>query len=473
MTEKWKSAPGAPADVSRLQDASSARHKLDAGERIVARAPRTIADTGLDQNFLLELIAKSTLLLGKVSLTQLVQRLKLGAGVLDSVVAFAVRERVMEIVRRGANDIDVELQLTDNGRVRATEYMARCRYAGPAPVALATYEEVILRQSVRQIQATRASVRAAFAGLTVKPALLDDIGGAVNSGKPVIFFGPPGSGKTSLAERLGRLLPGRVAVPYAIAIENEVIQVFDPLIHEPCETAGLDGALSPQADARWQICRRPTVLSGGELTLDMLELRYDAVSGFYQAPPHVKANGGLYIVDDLGRQRVAPADLLNRWIVPFDRGRDMLTLRTGLRFSLPFDVWVGFSSNFAPEELGDEAFFRRLGCKLYIGPLDVAEYRSVYDMRCKELGVASDDEAFEFLIHRLHVPAGRQLLACYPGDLLRIVLANASYFEQPAVADGPSLLRAWNSYFAVVGEHENQPPPQVGAEWQPKKVAAG
>jgi hypothetical protein len=465
----------ASADVTRLYDASQARANGDSAETdLVARAPRTIADTGLDQNLLLELVAKTAHLLGKVSLSQLSQRLKLGVGVLDSVVAFAVRERVMEIVRRGASDIDVELQLTDGGRQRAAEFMARCRYVGPAPVSLAAYEASLHRQSIRHRHVTRTSVRAAFAGLTIKTALIDEIGGAVNSGKPVIFFGPPGSGKTSLAERLGRLLPGLVAVPYAIVVENEIIQIFDPLVHEPHHAGSPDGLLNAPADARWQICRRPTVLSGGELTLEMLELHYDAASGFYQAPPHVKANGGLYVVDDLGRQRVEPAELLNRWIVPFDRGLDMLTLHTGLRFSLPFDVWVAFSSNIAPADLGDEAFFRRLGCKLYVGPLDVVEYRAVYEQRCRELVLASDDDAFDYLVHHLHMTSGRPLLACYPGDLLRIVLANARYREQAAVVDGPSLLRAWNSYFAVTGEHENPPTPQgVGEQWSTKKIAAG
>jgi hypothetical protein len=214
------------------------------------------------------------------------------------------------------------------------------------------------------------------------------------------------------------------------------------------------GLLAPTPDRRWMRCRRPVVMAGGELTLDMLELRYDAGTGFYQAPGHMKANNGLYIVDDLGRQRVAPQDLLNRWIVPLGRGVETLSLQTGARFTVPFDVRLAFSSNLTPEQLGDEAFLRRLGCKLHIGALPQHEYHALYDHFCKELGVQSDSDAFDYLVHRLHQPARKPLLACYPRDLLGLVVAQASYREEPPVATPENLQRAWHSYFANSGGAE-------------------
>jgi len=452
--ENSQVATGVEAGGARLFDLFPSRsggHLAGHAHVVPSRAPRTIEETGLSESFLLELVARSAYVLGKVSLSRLIRRLKLGASVLEDVLAFAIRERMLERAG-GPNDLDREFQLTETGRHRAAEFMARCRYVGPAPVPLEQYQAYLHRQLAQQ-HVTRAGVQSAFADMAVTPSLLDQIGGAINNGRPVIFFGPSGSGKTSLAERLGRLMSGPVTVPFAIAVENEIIQVFDPLIHKPCELAAADGGPNTTTDGRWQSCRTPTALSGGELTLDMLELCHDATNGYYQAPPHIKASGGVYVIDDLGRQRVTPSTLLDRWILPLDRGYDLLTLRTGVRVPLPLNVRIVFTSNTAPADLGDEAFFRRLGAKLYVGALDALEYRAIYQRRCGELGVQSNDEAFDYLVGELHRLSSRPLLASYPGELLRIVLADARYLGQPAVADGPSLKRAWSIYFGAV-EHD-------------------
>ncbi|WP_432259418.1 ATP-binding protein [Cupriavidus sp. TMH.W2] len=410
--------------------------------------PRTIADTGLDTAQLLGLLMKAAYLHRTVTLTVLTDSLKLPALVVNEVAAVAVRERLLEIAHRGASDLDVRFRLTDAGYARAAEASARCSYVGAAPVTLDAYLDAVKRHSVNHASVTKADVTAAFHDLVIPVHLLDAIGMALNTCRALMIYGPAGSGKTYLAQRLGTLLPGAVPVPHAITVAGEIIQVFDPLVHVPFDDSAASLARR-SLDRRWLLCHRPVVLSGGELTLSMLDLRFDSASGFYQAPPHMKANNGIYIVDDLGRQMVGVTELLNRWIVPLDRGIDMFTLQTGVRFGVPFDVWPVFSTNLEPAALEDDAFLRRLGSKLYVGPLSIDDYREVYQRTAVEFGLTSSDAMFGFLVESLHYASDTPLLACIPRDLLRLVGSGVRYHGHAPQITESALLAAWQSYYGL------------------------
>jgi len=412
------------------------------------RAPRTVADTGLPALFIAHLLLKSILQNGKSSLGDLIARHCLTAAVLDETIGFLVREHLVEIAHRGAADVDMHLRLTEGGRELAAHEARRSTYCGPAPVSLEAYMSVIGAYSVKRIHVAQSDVRAAFADFIGDMSLLDSAVAALNAGRPVMLYGPAGSGKTYLAERLGSLLRGAVPVPYALYVAGDVIQLHDPLIHKDAEP----GALPTATDRRWRVCERPMVMSGGELTLAMLDLQYNANSGFYQAPPHMKANMGLYVVDDLGRQRVAPGELLNRWITPLDRGVDQFALQSGARFVSAFDVWPVFSTNLTPAELNDNAFLRRLGSKIHIGALSAEDYRRLFETQCAALGIEIAPGAFEYLLHQLHLRNRTPFLACYPADLLGVLRSFALYHgDVPAVTEY-QLTHAWHSYFGSAPE---------------------
>ncbi|RKP43895.1 YifB family Mg chelatase-like AAA ATPase [Trinickia fusca] len=431
------------------------------------RAPRSLAETGLPPVFVGRLALKSTLLNGKSHFSELSERHKLPIAVLEDVLAFLVRERLAEITHRGATDIDVHFRLTEAGRTMAVDEISRCSYCGPAPVSYESYIETVREHSVRRQRITQADVRTAFRDVRIERALLDSAAASLNAGRPLMLYGPAGSGKTFLAERLGLLLQGDVPIPYALYVGGEIVQMYDPLLHHDAPAA--DGAAV--GDKRWRLCRRPMVLSGGELTLEGLDLRYDSASGFYQAPPHMKANMGLYIVDDLGRQRIAAQDLLNRWIMPLDRGIDLFTLQSGARFTAPFDVWPVFSTNLDPAAIGDDAFLRRLGSKLHMGPLSLESYQFVFEACCATLGLATTQAAFDYLLHELHMPTGKPFLACYPRDLLSLISASVDYRGTAREVTGDGLREAWNSYFATTSTESNSryPPTDTRPD---KKYAA-
>ena len=441
-----------------------------------ARAPRSIEETGLPFLFLMELVAKVLFQRGQVRLPELAGLLKLSVSVITPLVTFLRNEKLCEVTRSGhsGTDADLTYHLTEAGAQRAVACLNRNSYAGPAPVTLAAYVAQVDAQSVRNLHVTRADVQAAFHDVVANQSVLDQMGAAMNSGRAVFIYGQAGSGKTFLAERLCGLLHGDIAVPYAIMIDGEVVPFYDPVQHRPAVGAAAEraaaadladfGDRSRTLDARWvRGLQRPTALTGGELTLEMLDLRFDANTRLYQAPPHLKANNGIFIIDDLGRQRCSPLELMNRWIVPMDRGVDYLSLHTGLVFQVPFDVVVVFSSNFLPERLSDGAFLRRLGYKIEVPPQTQAEYELLFRQACAQYGMDYDDAAFAYLLNEHHAKEDTPMLACYPRDLIRQVRDLARYEGSTPQVTPRALDWAWNNYFAGAGAR------RVAADLQKKE----
>ncbi|WP_229256868.1 ATP-binding protein [Duganella lactea] len=431
-----------------------------------ARAPRTTDETGLPFLFLVELLCKVLFQRGQVRLPDLASHLKLSISVITPLVTHLRNEKLCEVTRSGGSGTDADLtyHLTEAGTQRAVACLNRNAYAGPAPVTLAAYVAQMAAQSVRHLHVTRADVQAAFHDVVASAQVLDQLGAAMNSGRAIFIYGLAGSGKTYLAERLCHLLRGAIAVPYAIMIDGEVVPFYDPVQHRPLADAAPrdDGNdLLRTRDARWvRDLQRPTALTGGELTLEMLDLRFDHNTRLYQAPPHLKANNGIFIIDDLGRQRCSPLELMNRWIVPMDRGVDYLSLHTGLVFQVPFDVVVVFSSNFLPERLSDGAFLRRLGYKIEVPPQTPAEYQQLFRQACAQYGIAFDAAAFDYLLSGLHAKDETPLLACYPRDLIRQVRDLARYESTPPALSARALDWAWHNYFAGAGARRAAADPQ-------------
>ena len=412
--------------------------------------PTRIEDTQLPFTFIAQLACKILFHAGPQRVSDLAARIKLPASIVESVIDFLRRERLCEVTSTSTG-MNLVFGLTELGRVRAEEYLRISQYAGPAPVSLESYVRQVRLQTVADLAITRADIERAYAGIVIRSATVDRLGTAMNSGRALFVYGPSGAGKTFIVEQLSRLLAGTVFVPYAFLVGDHVIQVFDSLVHERVGAAGSDAVSvlhRSTCDQRWVPCRRPMVLAGGELTLQMLDLKFDERTRFYSAPPQLKANNGLFVVDDFGRQLVRPHDLMNRWIVPLDRKVDYLALHTGEKFLVPFDVIVVFSTNLEPAQLADEAFLRRLGYKIHVGPIDTQEYREICRQVCASLALRYSDAAVDYLLARFE-HEGRALLPCTPRDLLGQVRDQARYTGIAPELTPDLLSWAWDNYFVA------------------------
>jgi hypothetical protein len=426
-------------------------------QRLAGLSPRptTLAQTGLSLAFLSDLLGKHLASAGVLTTSQLIDRLALAGPVIDHVLQFMRTEGRIEVRSRLGLDAELRYGLTEKGRLEAADALNRSGYIGPAPIPLADYVSLVRKQSVHGQVITRQAVRDAFGGVVIAEDLLDRLGPALNSHRAMFLYGNAGTGKTFTARRLASALSGLVLVPHAIAVHETVVEIFDPLCHQQ-----MDFVISPSPtmldqgfDPRYVACERPIVLTGGELAADMLEVQCDHATRTYSAPIQLKANNGFLLIDDLGRQRVEPAVLFNRWIVPMDSRQDSLTTAKGHHFEVPFDLVLVFSTNLRPEDIADEAFLRRLGYKIEFTPIQPSVYRRIWQGVCGERSIAFDPALVDFAINELHRTSRIPLLPCHPRDVLGMALDRIAYLGGGEL-DETALRWAWDSYFLHKGANE-------------------
>jgi MoxR-like ATPase len=392
--------------------------------------PATLEATGLAPDRLEQLLTK-TLYVGEATGLALADRLRLPYGAIEGLIERLRAERLAEVRGSlGTGSAAYRYALTDLGRDRARQYLADNSYIGPAPVPIASYVDYMHGLSAVRGYIDQERLRQGFSHLVVSERVLDQLGPAVNANKAVFLYGPPGNGKTVIAEGMGRAAGGDMYIPHALDIDGSVITMYDPANHESLEADDPDPLTviaSTPRDRRWVRIRRPVVMVGGELTLDMLDLTFNPIAKFYEAPLQLKSNGGVFLVDDFGRQRMRPQELLNRWIVPLESRIDYLTLHTGKKFQVPFDVLVVFATNLDPHDLADEAFLRRIPYKIPIEDPTIDEFTRIFELNCRRRQLRFHQVMVAYLQRRHYRPMGRPLRSCHPRDLLDQVTALCRY----------------------------------------------
>ena len=408
----------------------------------IVSASRSIEEIGVRRNLLEDLALKTLYLAGELSLRELARHMGLGHSIVEELFQRLRKDQLCQVtgLDRG---VHLCITTTSGGKSRALELLAQNQYAGPAPVSLNDYVSRVHAQSLRNLEITPKELHHAFEELVLDTQTLNQLGTAVVSGRALFLYGPTGTGKSTIAEALTRLFDhDLIWLPYAVEVDGQIITVYDPVLHQRVEQPRVH-----DHDPRWVMCRRPRVVVGGELTIEMLDLQFNPSTKFYSGPVQMKANNGMLIIDDFGRQRVSPEELLNRWVVPLDRRIDFLTLRGGKKINVPFDLFVVFATNLDPATLVDEAFLRRIQTKIRVDFVTSGQFQEISRRACPQSSLTYDVAVVDELIRIIGLEYKEPLRACYPHDILQQILWAARYQQRKPRLDRESVIEACRNYF--------------------------
>jgi predicted ATPase with chaperone activity len=412
-------------------------------QEITLGIPQEVEQTGIPRGLLEDLALKILYLNGEMSLHELSDRICLDPNVVEEIFEFFRREQLCEV--KGMVGMSHRIAATAQGKSRAIELLSLSQYAGPAPVSLMDYATRVRAQSVQQTQVQRPDLIRAFHPLVLDEDVIDRLGTAVVSGTSIFLHGPSGTGKTSIANSLPTIYHDQVCIPYAVEVDGQIITVYDPGLHRPSGEA-----VPEDTDKRWVLCHRPCVIAGGELSAEMLDLQYNQASRYYTAPLQMKANNGVLILDDFGRQRMRTDELFNRWMTPLDRRVDFLTLPGGKKFEIPFDLFVVFATNLDPNELADEAFLRRIPNKIRINHASLEQFLEIFRRECATRLLERDEVVETHLVQFITQEMKQPLLQCYARDLINQIFWAAAYLGVEPRLTQNTLDQACRNYFLPV-----------------------
>jgi hypothetical protein len=414
--------------------------------------PETFEEIGLPENLLADLFLKHGFFRYNFSIREMSDALKINSEITEHLIEYLKQQKFVDISPRdllrpspGHLAGEIRYTLSDSGKRAAEQQLEFNGYTGPAPVPLEDYWDWVEFQTVRKVKVKQARLREAFRDYVVPESLFNEMGPAVASGRSIFLFGPSGNGKTALAGCVGEVFDEPVFIPYALYVHGQIIRVFDEAIHRPVPFS--QEPSTQRLDMRWVLCQRPTVIAGGEMTEAALEPKYNPASKYYEAPHQIQANNGVFIIDDFGRQKVSPKELLNRWMFPLETRQDFCNLHTGQQFAVPFDQLIIFCTNLEPSTLADEAFLRRIRHKVFIGYVSTGQYLEIFRRVCKQYHLEYDERIIKKIMEEYYVRHSRPLRACHPRDLIEKLLDRANFWEKTPQLTYEDLDLACQTYF--------------------------